>query len=218
MLEAGRLLFTPGIISLVLVQPYNCPSDTKATQKNVRSFVNKAPQSNKNDFDEYHNHHKTIAKIYYLHITTRSCLYMVPILDLYSACRWLGTYLYSTYCKDTLILFWSMILHQLCWQETVHEILRNPEAVQLLHYTFGCHYNTVQHIDGLVQERRNSVANTLELRLSCTNPSMLWHYIQHDNHSNRTWLNQDFKLTKHTTYFALTGELWSVYCEDFRGN
>ena len=27
------------------------------------------------------------------------------------------------------------------------------------------------HIDGLVQERRNSIANTLELRLSCTNAS-----------------------------------------------
>ena len=31
------------------------------------------------------------------------------------------------------------------------------------------------HIDGLVQERRNSSANTLELRLSCTNPS-IWHH------------------------------------------
>ena len=26
------------------------------------------------------------------------------------------------------------------------------------------------YIDGLVQERRNSIANALELRLSCTNP------------------------------------------------
>ena len=26
--------------------------------------------------------------------------------------------------------------------------------------------------DGLVQERRNSIANTLELRLSCTNQSL----------------------------------------------
>ena len=26
------------------------------------------------------------------------------------------------------------------------------------------------HIDRLVQERRNSIANALELRLSCTNP------------------------------------------------
>ena len=29
-------------------------------------------------------------------------------------------------------------------------------------------------MDGLVQERRNSSANALELHLSCTNPSMLW--------------------------------------------
>ena len=28
------------------------------------------------------------------------------------------------------------------------------------------------HVGGLVQERRNSIANALELRLSCTNPSM----------------------------------------------
>ena len=30
------------------------------------------------------------------------------------------------------------------------------------------------HIDGLVQERRNSIANALELRLSCTHPSIRW--------------------------------------------
>ena len=30
-------------------------------------------------------------------------------------------------------------------------------------------YNT-KHIDGLMQERRNSIANALELRLSCINP------------------------------------------------
>ena len=30
----------------------------------------------------------------------------------------------------------------------------------------------IQHIDGLVQERRNSIANALELRLSWTNPSI----------------------------------------------
>ena len=28
------------------------------------------------------------------------------------------------------------------------------------------------HVDGLVQERHNSIANALELHLSCTNPSM----------------------------------------------
>ena len=28
------------------------------------------------------------------------------------------------------------------------------------------------HLDGLVQERRNCIANAMELRLSCTNPSV----------------------------------------------
>ena len=32
----------------------------------------------------------------------------------------------------------------------------------------------VAYVDGLVLERRNSIANALELRLSCTNPSMYW--------------------------------------------
>ena len=32
--------------------------------------------------------------------------------------------------------------------------------------------NHGHYIDGLVQERRNSIANALELRLSCTNPSI----------------------------------------------
>ena len=35
-------------------------------------------------------------------------------------------------------------------------------------------YSLAPHIHGLVQERCNSIANTLELHLSCTNP---WHHI-----------------------------------------
>ena len=31
-------------------------------------------------------------------------------------------------------------------------------------------YFSALHIDGLVQERHNSIANALELRLSCINP------------------------------------------------
>ena len=42
------------------------------------------------------------------------------------------------------------------------------------HYFFTLEIclNRAVYIDGLVQERRNSIANTLELRLSCTNPSI----------------------------------------------
>ena len=39
--------------------------------------------------------------------------------------------------------------------------------------TVGSRFNTVLHnIDELVQERHNSIANALELCLSCTNPSI----------------------------------------------
>ena len=50
-------------------------------------------------------------------------------------------------------------------------------------YPFSkCHNNMLLdssylHIDGLVQERRNSSALAMELRLSCTNPSIYKHLI-----------------------------------------
>ena len=39
--------------------------------------------------------------------------------------------------------------------------------------------NAADYIDGLVHERRNSIANQLELLLSCTNPS-IWNEQQND--------------------------------------
>ena len=39
-----------------------------------------------------------------------------------------------------------------------------------IHVVVRCHF----YIDGLVQKRRNSIANALELCLSCTNPSILY--------------------------------------------
>ena len=37
--------------------------------------------------------------------------------------------------------------------------------------------SALDHIDGLLQERRNSIALAMELRLSCTNPSIWLNYI-----------------------------------------
>ena len=45
-------------------------------------------------------------------------------------------------------------------------------SAQVCNHATLTHWNQVEHIDELVQERRNSIANTLELRLSCTNPSL----------------------------------------------
>ena len=39
------------------------------------------------------------------------------------------------------------------------------------------HNISIKHIDGLAQERRNSIANTLELRFSCSNPSISCYFI-----------------------------------------
>ena len=40
------------------------------------------------------------------------------------------------------------------------------------------HMSMTFHIDGLVQERRNSSAIAMELRLSCTNPSLCELHVQ----------------------------------------
>ena len=46
----------------------------------------------------------------------------------------------------------------------------------ILHWQGATNVNNekryILYIDGLVQERRNSIANALELRLPCTNPSI----------------------------------------------
>ena len=46
-------------------------------------------------------------------------------------------------------------------------ILRSIKYIHIFNNCSELRY----HIDGLVQERRNSIANALELRLYCTNPS-----------------------------------------------
>ena len=43
------------------------------------------------------------------------------------------------------------------------------------------HLEECVHIDGSVQERRNSIANALELRLSCTKPSISAHKLNNSN-------------------------------------
>ena len=42
---------------------------------------------------------------------------------------------------------------------------------------FNEKYPKQKQIDGLVQEKRNSIANALELCLSCTNPSKYCAYL-----------------------------------------
>ena len=48
------------------------------------------------------------------------------------------------------------ITYQMLWFKLIHVYKSGP----------------IDHVDGLVQERHNSIANALELRLCCTNPLM----------------------------------------------
>ena len=49
---------------------------------------------------------------------------------------------------------------------------KNISVYMRLRHQFFLFQKDWQHFDGSVQERRNSIANALELHLSCTNPSI----------------------------------------------
>ena len=46
-------------------------------------------------------------------------------------------------------------------------------------------------LHGLMQERRNSIANALELRLSCTNPSIESLSVKYDTVYKEKWYDSD---------------------------
>ena len=74
------------------------------------------------------------------------------------------------------------------------------------------------YIDGLVQERRNSIANALELCLSCTKPSIL--YIQpyspgllHRNGGNYTFTLSSAKII--SVYNIEARTKWLPFCREY---
>ena len=74
--------------------------------------------------------------------------------------------------KDTLKFFVEVHTN------TIDSILwKKIKTIYLMnwYYTLLIYYGPLWHIDGLVQERRNSIANALELRLFLTKPSILYH-------------------------------------------
>ena len=87
--------------------------------------------------------------------------------------------------KPIALQLWHLPLygftHVLCWTQYLGvgkktQLKRSPiTLVWLLSFmaTSIQQYISISHIDGLVLERRNSIANALELRLACTNPPHL---------------------------------------------
>ena len=85
------------------------------------------------------------------------------------------------------------VLIKWCYRK---KVLRNHELhLTMIYYRMkfqsvgSAEFNTAYfhalwfyEVDGLVQERRNSISNALELRLSCTNPSKWKHFLHADFH------------------------------------
>ena len=85
------------------------------------------------------------------------------------------------------------VLIKWCYRK---KVLRNHEGhLTMIYYRMkfqsvgSAEFNTAYfhalwfyEVDGLVQERRNSIFNALELRLSCTNPSKWKHFLHSDFH------------------------------------
>ena len=101
-------------------------------------------------------------------------------------------------------VIWSLVF--LFWQP--EQSVEQPVANSLRQHN--------AHIDGLVQERRNSIANALELRLFCTKP-LIWHF-DINSWSRATsrliWsfiLNEVIWFEK-THYEASTHPAWDVFC------
>ena len=83
---------------------------------------------------------------------------------------------------------------QWCWR---HYWASNITVVDVVVCTEGSCYNLppADEINGLVQERRNSIANALELRLSCTNPSRCTQHNQ--NNLNEAYICVDETPSSH---------------------
>ena len=68
------------------------------------------------------------------------------------------------------------------------------------------HTHSVSCIDGLMYERRNSIANALELRLSCTKPLVCWwKFVAVTGRTNERFMDSPIltSLRRHMMFFLV---------------
>ena len=105
-------------------------------------------------------------------------------------CYW---YTYSFHISLSLSIFFFC---------NVCSIMLHQDILQMNQWGFPI---IKHHIDGLVQEWRNSIALAMELRLSCINP-LTW-ALNHQPFDY--WLNWLFRLTsKEISKIRITGPFW----------
>ena len=102
------------------------------------------------------------------------------------------------------IVNWTHKNH-LWWKFQSEFKIKNWACCQVWCYTYK------HNIDGLMQERQNSIANALELCLSCTNP--IWHKLANfapDRFFHKNTKYTSANLILHQTSFS-RNEAWAWY-------
>ena len=103
-----------------------------------------------------------------------------------------------------VVLWWGLVVN-------LNKLLNKQSSCLWLF--IQCHCNG--YVDGLVQERRNFIANALELYLSCTNPSMWWWWrlvitgSTRDNATNSAAADEMLSLLQASCYSSLIGP-WEI--------
>ena len=87
--------------------------------------------------------------------------------------------LFNMIVETRVTYSWEANQHAGCWWSGTYIGARSIATIMM---TYADRYD----IDGLVQGRRYSIANGLELRISCTNPS-IWNWSKYIEKTDIRW-------------------------------
>ena len=140
----------------------------------------------------------THCQLTMIHMMIR-LLFLLTILSHWMAFNYLKNYNYTIW-HNTVLYLVSPTLRLVRWLTCWLAIFKYPKHNSCANIShFFCHLQL--HIDGLMQERHNSIANALELCLSCTNPS-IWYWIRH---KDEKYLCKNMAVILHSMRVHLTG-------------
>ena len=113
------------------------------------------------------------------------------------------------------VFFFTHVMQTRVWQNSLGPTFSQWWVSQVIYMNcvLSNYIFAVERTDGLMQERRNSIANALELRLSCINPSTcvfsLWNWIDEHPHSRSNFTSACFSkalrtfFSEETTYVII---------------
>ena len=116
---------------------------------------------------------------------------LMPIYTLYICIMAADTIHPIIFAHRCVVLCFSVLILWFIWDSCGW--FTHIKAASLAHCLLCAWRYVLDYIDGLVQERRNSSALAMELRLSCTNPS-IWTCYSCTLYSTHSWLQRYISL------------------------